>query len=233
MRKTLYALALAAPLAALAAPADRPAAPRGGPDAAGFDEGSARMEKRMRLARTLGLAEALDLSEAEAIRMRDVLARFDEKREPLRKQVGEARQTLRKAARGDAAAQKGVDDALKRLRDLRGQMFALRDELFQAITKDLTPERKARAALFMERFRERMGGKMGEVRERVRELRFRRDPGGPGGMGPGGPGGMGPGGPGGMGGPGMMGPGPGMGMQDLPEPPAFAEGPDLDDDEPI
>jgi hypothetical protein len=220
MRKTLFALAMAAPLAALAAPADRPVAPRGGPDAAGWEDGRARMEKRMRLARTLGLAEALDLNEAEAMRMREVLARFDEKREPLRKQAHEARQTLKKAARGDPTAQKGVDDALKRLRDLRGQTMALRDDLLQSITRDLTPERKARAALFLERFRERMGGKMGEVREKV--LRFRRGPGGPGDMGPGGPG--------------MMGPGPrmGMGMEDLPEPPPpFAEAPDLDDDEPI
>jgi len=232
MRKTLYALALAAPLAALAAPADRPVAPRGDADAAGWEGGRAQMEKRMRLARTLGLAEALDLNEVEAMRMREVLARFDEKREPLRRQVQEARQTLKKAARGDAAAQRGVDDALRRLRDLRGQMLALRDELFQAISRDLTPERKARAALFLERFRERMGGKMGEVREKV--LRFRRGPGGPDGMG--GPGGMGPGGMGGPpGGPGM-GPGPrmGMGVEDLPEPPPpFAEAPDVDDDEPI
>jgi hypothetical protein len=219
MRKTVYALALLAPLAAPAAPPDRPAsAGRGPPEAAERDARREQMQKRMRLTRTLGLAEALDLTEAEALRMREVLARFDEKREPLRLKMREAREQLQKAARGDAAAQKGVDDALKRTRELRGQILALHDEQLQAITQGLTPERKARAALFLDRFRERMGRGMGEVRERVREHRF-RGPGGPGGPG------MGPG----------MGPGPRWGLDEGPElPPPFAERLDEpEDDEPI
>ncbi|MBI5066909.1 MAG: hypothetical protein HZB56_01630 [Deltaproteobacteria bacterium] len=152
MRNITLLAALALPLAALAAPsADRgPAAP---------DEAARRahVEKRMRMARTLGLAEALDLGEAEALKMRETLAAFDARSSPLRAQLRESKELVRRAARGDAAAQKGLDEALRKLRDTATQLRALHDEMFQALTRDLSPQRKARAALFLERFHQRMG----------------------------------------------------------------------------
>jgi hypothetical protein len=174
----------------------------------------ARMQKRMRVAFAVGWAEALDLGEAEALKARDVVARFDERRAGIRKQLLEQAQVVRKAAEGDAAAQKALDGALAKLREARGQMLALHDEMFQALTQGFAPERKAKAALFLNRFRARAAMGMGKMRERMMQM---RGPGGrgmgpgPGGMGPG-PGGMGPGGrgmgpgmgPGGMGGTGMM-----------------------------
>jgi hypothetical protein len=169
------------------------------------------MVKRMRLARTLGLAEALDLSEAEALHLREVMAKFDEKRAAFGKQMREARETIRKAARGDQAAQKGLDEALKRTRELRGQAQALADEMFQTVTKDFTPERKAKAALFFQGFGRRMAAHVMHLREQYREMQgpgpwprnreMRRGPGGGGprmDMGPGSGGprmGMGPGAP--------------------------------------
>lgn len=210
MRKTILAIALAAPIAALAAP---PPGMGRGPEGPGKDPEARRahIAKRMRMVRTIGLAEALDLSEAEALRAREVMSKFDERRMAIGKQMREAMDTLRQAARGEASAQKGVDEALKRVRDLRAQVQALSDEMFQALTREFTPERKAKAALFFQHLRGRMGphGMMHRGR----------------GGGMGGPMEHGPGGPPGMGGPRWgMGDGPGLGEPDVEI---------LPDDEPI
>ena len=157
----LLALALSPALAvAQAGPAPGagkgPAATgRGAP--AGGDEASRlqRAQKRMRLAATLGLAEALDLDDAGALRVRDVLARHAEKRLPIQRAVRDNVRILRDAAQGDQAAAGQVDTALARLKDARAQRQALDQELLQQITQGLSPEKKARAALFLARFRER------------------------------------------------------------------------------
>ncbi len=147
MRSLLLALAVT-PALALAAPQQAAGAPPPG-DPASAD---ARV-KRLRLARAVGLAEALDLDEPGALRARDVLARFDEKKAPLRKQVRDDLRTLRDAARGDTAAGAHVDAALKRLRDAREKLGALDAERRAELTKGSTPEKRARAALFLARFR--------------------------------------------------------------------------------
>jgi hypothetical protein len=166
-------------------------------------EALARIEKRVRLAATLGISEALDLDEKGAMKMRDIFAKDFEKRAAVMKQMRDSMVVVRNAARGDQAAQGQVDGSLTKIRDARAQLQKLDDETFQAVTAGLTPEKKAKAALFLARFHERgrkiaMGGRGGGHGQ------------GPGMMGPG----MGPGrgrgmmGPGGQGGPGF-GPGPG------------------------
>ncbi len=189
MRKTLLALVVL-PAVALAQGANTnkdqaQQPPRPNPE---------RMEKRMRLARTLGLAEALDLDTAQALKLGDTLAKFDDRRAAARKQVRDATEVLRNAA-GGAGTQKAtaadVDGAIARVLDGRAQLQAIDRDMLQAITKDLSPEQKARAALFLGRFRERI------------ERRMWMGPGG-------GPGMMGPGVHGGHG----MGPGNGPGMMD-------------------
>jgi hypothetical protein len=194
MRKTLIALVLL-PMAALA---QGPAKDKAGPGPAdGRRPDAEQMEKRMRLARTLGLAEALDLDTAQALKLGDTLAKFDDKRKAARKQGMDAREVLRKAAQGDKTAAGDVDGAINRLLDSRAQLQATDKEMLAAITKDLAPEQKARAALFLGRFRERIERHM---------MPF--GPGGQGGMHHG----MMPGG--------MQGRGQGMGpgMQDCPQP---------------
>lgn len=209
MTKRLAALLAVLPIAAFAQ-----GAPPKGPGPGGHDcencrrggppneEQVERMEKRARLARNLGLAEALDLDTAQANKLADALAKVDDKRVALHKQTRDARQLLRRAAQGEKVTAAEVDGALAKVLDLRAQNVALDKETVAVVTKDLSPEKKARAALFLGRFEQRMG---------------------PGGMGPGmGRGrGMGPG----MG-PGMMGPGmgpgghrhgPGMGAGDCPD----------------
>jgi len=149
---------------------------------------------RARLALTLGLAEALDLDDAQALKLRDAVDKFTQKRQPLRLQQHEAMQVLRTAATADKPDGAAVEQALAKLQEARAQALAADQALFAAVTKDMNAQKKARAALFLGRFHGRMG---------------RHD--GPGG--PGGPGMQGRHGPRGMGGMrgqnGPPGPGPG------------------------
>jgi hypothetical protein len=183
MRRTLVAL-MALPVVALGQgpKKDAPQATAPGqPD-------PARVEKRMRLARTLGLAEVLDLDTAQALKLGDTLARFDDRRKAARKQASDATDALRNAARGTADPKPtaaDVDGAIAKLLDARAQLHAIDREMLQAVTKDLAPEQKARAALFLGRFRERIERHMWMMQ----------------------PGMGGPGAPGGSGEPGMMRPG--------------------------
>jgi hypothetical protein len=158
-----------------------------------------RMEKRMRLARTLGLAEALDLDAQQALKLGETLAKYDDRRLALHKQMFEAHQVLRKAAQGEKVEPAAVDQAIKSAFDARAQIQAIDKEAFGAVSQGLTPEKRARALLFLARFQSRFGPRHG----------------GPGMGGPGMMNGRGQGGHGmghgpGMG-PGMMGPGGGPG----------------------
>ena len=153
MKKLTVMLALL-PAVALAAPQGSPARGAGPGQGAGPDDPARmeRMQKRMRLARTLGLAEALDLDDAGAIRVRDVMAKFDERRTPLRKQVADNVRILRDAARGDKDAGAKVDQAVQRLREARTQLQALKSEMLQQLSQGLSPQKKAKAALFLATF---------------------------------------------------------------------------------
>ena len=217
----LPAVVLAAPqTSGGGAPAAGPAA--GAPSAPDDTVRMQRMQKRMRLAATLGLAEVLDLDDQGTLRVRDIITRYSDKRMPLQRQLRDGMRVVRDAARGDQAAMGQVDAALGHVRDARAQLQSLDNELFQQLTQGLSPEKKAKTALFMARFRERahhmaMMHGMGTMRGGPGWGRGRA--GGPGG-GPGfGPRGaldgerMGPGPGPGPGRPGMMGPGAGPDRQ--------------------
>lgn len=145
----MLALAMVPAFARAEAPkAEAPQAQRG-PD-------PARLEKRMRLARTLGLAEVLDLDTPAALKLGEQLGKFDERRKAIHRQAAEAHGALRAAARGGKATAAEVDGAIARLLEARAQLQALDREMLQAVTRDLSPEQKARAALFLGTFRERI-----------------------------------------------------------------------------
>ena len=147
-----------------------------------------RVERRIRLARALGLADALDLDEAQAARMNEVMVSFDAKRKPLLEQIRSQVRVLREAARPgrtgrdakvpppDPKLAGAVDQATAAIFDARGQLLALDREMLQTLSKGLSPEKKARMALFFARFRQRFGM---EILERSEH--------GGGGGGPGGP----------------------------------------------
>jgi hypothetical protein len=212
MKKLALMLALA-PLLAVAQvpppPPGSPAAPMAQPGPPGppgqMDPvRMERMRRRMQLALTLGLAEALQLDDAAALKVRGQIEKFAPRRMAAMSQMRDSVQVLRRSARGEKVSAAEVDAAIGRLLEARGQMQAVDRDVVTTVTKDLPPEKRARAVLFLAQFHKRA---MQEMRPGGRG---RGGPGGPG-MGPGmGPGPHGPG-SGGMG----MGPGPGaLGMND-------------------
>jgi hypothetical protein len=166
------------------------------------------MQKRARLALTLGLATTLDLDDAQALKLGSTVAKFADRRRAVHEQLRAAHDTIRKAAQGEKVSGPEVDQAIAKLLDGRAQIQAIDRELVQTVTKDLSPEKKARAVLFLGRFQRRFGR--------------------------GGPGMhmMMHGGPGGPDGPGMRGPHTGMEMEmDSGRGTMAGNGPDLDWDE--
>ncbi|WNG24819.1 hypothetical protein F0U62_12980 [Cystobacter fuscus] len=121
------------------------AAPPDAPDA------SERVEKRSRMMRMLSLAEELELNEAQTLKMADTMRQFDERRRPLLEQVRASAQILRKAAKGDAAAQSQVDQAVQRVFEARTQLTTLERDLYQALAKDLPPQKRAQLAISLAR----------------------------------------------------------------------------------
>src|SRR5262245_19937139 len=104
-----------------------------------------RMEERERRSRMMflvGVAEALKLSDAEALRMADKFKGFEDRRRPLREQMMEAMKTLKAAADGDAAALSQVDAATAKVLDGREKMAALDREMFQTVSRELSPQRR-------------------------------------------------------------------------------------------
>ncbi|WP_375766721.1 hypothetical protein NR798_34255 [Archangium gephyra] len=110
-----------------------------------------RVERQTRLMRVVGLAEELELEESQALKMADTMRQFDERRRPLLEQVQESARVLRQAARGDASTQSQVDQAVQRVFDARTQLTALDRDMYQALAKDLPPQKRAQLAIFMAR----------------------------------------------------------------------------------
>jgi hypothetical protein len=208
MKKLALLLALAPMLAAAQAgpppgarpPATAEAGPGGprGPRGQMDPERMEKMRRRMQLALTLGLAEALQLDDAAALKVRGQIEKFAPRRMAAMTQMRDSVQLLRRSAKGEQVAAAEVDAAIVKLLDARAQVQAVDRDVVNTVTKDLAPEKRARAVLFLAQFHKRV---MQELRPGGRG---RGGPGGPG-MGPG-PHGPGPGGPG-------MGPG-ALGMND-------------------
>lgn len=194
MTKKLVLILALAPSLAFAQPATP--APGARSDPARIEQ----MQKRMRVAQAIGLADALDLDDAAALKLRAVMVKYDAQRAPLRKQAVEAMRTIRDAARGDKKAVGQVDQAVQNLAQVRSQLEGLNVQQYKEVTQGLSGEKKAKAAIFLTQFRGR-AARMGWHRSDVGP--------GPGAMGPMGPGNRGPG----MRGAGRgMGPGMGMGQ---------------------
>jgi hypothetical protein len=177
--KKLIAILAALPIAAFA---QGTGPQRGGPGMGmgrgmGPDHNPEMMQRRARLALTLGLATALDLDEAHALRLGDTVAKFTDRRRAVHEQLRDARQTLERAAQGEKVSGQEVDQAIAKILDGRAQIQAIDRELVQAVTKDLPPDKKARAVLFLGKFQRHFGRGAGM------HMMMRRGPGGPGGPG--------------------------------------------------
>jgi hypothetical protein len=153
-----------------------------GPDGRSGPMDPARMERvkrRMQLALTIGLAETLQLDDAAALKIRGQIEQFTPRRMATAQQMRESVQLLRRSAKGEKLPAAEVDGAITRLLDARAQMQGLDREVVTTVTRDLPPEKRARAVLFLAKFHQRM---MQELRPGGRG----RGPGmGPGGHGPG------------------------------------------------
>ena len=113
-------------------------------------------QKRARLMRTLAIADALELDDSATLKLRDHLARFEERRAPIQQQLMEQTVVLRRAAKGDTTAYAQVDGAIQKVLSLRGQLEQLDRELFTELSAGLTPQKKARLALAMARLPQQM-----------------------------------------------------------------------------
>jgi hypothetical protein len=140
--------------------AQAPAAPGDGSDGPGE-----QFQKRARMMRTLAIADALGLDDASALKLREQLGRFEERRAPLQAQLVEQTLVLRRAAKGDTTAFAQVDGAITKILALKGQVEQIDRELFAELSAGLTPQKKARLALAMARLpqqvREMAQGKAG------------------------------------------------------------------------
>ncbi|MBN9683723.1 MULTISPECIES: hypothetical protein [unclassified Corallococcus] len=144
MKRMTWALVFALPMMALAQPGPKDAGARD-------SDRMARAEQRLRLRQVLELADTLELDSAQALKMDETLRRFEDRRRPLREQVRDSARILHLASRGDSAALGQVDAAAQKVFDARAQIAALDRELYQALARDLTPEKRARLAVVMAR----------------------------------------------------------------------------------
>ncbi|MFP2911014.1 hypothetical protein ACLESD_39455 [Pyxidicoccus sp. 3LFB2] len=142
-RMAVLALALL-PWVALAQPPKERKEPRD-------EERVERVEKRQRLRQVLELSDALELDNAQALKMEQTLRAFDERRRPLREQVRESARVLYQATQGESAALSQVDAAAQRAFEARERIAALDREMYQALAKELPPEKRARLALTLAR----------------------------------------------------------------------------------
>lgn len=134
-----------------------------------------RIEKKIRLFRLMELTDALELSEPDAVRINEAMGRFDDRRRPLQKELGEQMKLIRRAADGDPEALRGLDAATARAFDLRAQVAQVNRELFQTVGKDLQPQKRARFALFLGQFDRKVQKLVKDARREARMQRRMRE----------------------------------------------------------
>ncbi len=115
-----------------------------------------RLAKAIRLRQVVGLADALNLSEAEAVRVADVIRTFQQRRQPLQDQVAEASRILRRAAEGDASAASQVDQALEQTYVARDRIAILNREMFTVLSQRFSPQQRAKMSLFFAKFQSQL-----------------------------------------------------------------------------
>ncbi len=131
---------------------------RGGGDPEHRDERMEDREREMHLMYVVAISEALELTEAEALKLSEKLKGVEEKRRPLRRQMGESMKALKDAADGDAAALPQVDANVAKVLDGRAQMAAMDKELFATLSQGLAPQKRAKLALVLGRLQHEMKG---------------------------------------------------------------------------
>lgn len=129
-------------------------------DPAAAEARTAQMDSRAQMMMTLQLAEALELDDAGTLKLRQSIAQWDAQRAPLRQQMFDQAQVLRRAAKGDTTAYGQVDQAIQKVISLRTQIHQVDQQMFQQLSQGLPPQKKARLALAIARFKETTRGMM-------------------------------------------------------------------------
>lgn len=159
MKTLVTMLVLALSTAAFAAPpGGRPGKWGGDPEK--LQEKMEERETRTRMIFVLTVAEALELNEAEALKLSEKVKGIEEKRRPVREAMFTAMRQVKAAADGDAAALAQVDTNIQKVLDGRAQMAAMDKDMFAYLAKDLTPQKKAKLALVLAKMHELRGGGM-------------------------------------------------------------------------
>lgn len=99
--------------------------------------------RQHRLRKVLQISEALGLDDTQTLRLNETLSRYDARHRVLLLERIEARRTLAAAARKNPEALKRVEEAIRRLHDARAASLQLEREVFEAVARDLPPEKKA------------------------------------------------------------------------------------------
>ncbi|MBL8919826.1 MAG: hypothetical protein JNJ54_13240 [Myxococcaceae bacterium] len=166
MKKLLLLSMLALSSTSLAGP------PKTGParwEALDPEERAERQEERAKKARMMllvSVAEALELTEAQALKLSDKLKALDEKRRPVREAMHEAMRAVKAAADGDQSALAALDQNVQRVLDGRVQIAQLDKELYASLAEGQTPQKKARLAVVLAKVgHELRGGKGRHLRE--------------------------------------------------------------------
>ena len=160
MKKFLVAALLVVSSMSFAAPPPA-AAPAKWDERGDNAERKAEMAKKIHMLLVVGIADALSLTEADALKMSDKLKGFEEKRRPVREAMGDSLKILKDAADGDSGAASQVDQAVQRLFDSRLQMAQMDKDMFAGLAKDLTPQKRAQLAVFLAKFHAEARGMKG------------------------------------------------------------------------
>ena len=135
------------------------AAPKKADDPAAVDRRE-EFGQRAQMMMTLQIAEALELDDPATLKLRQTIAQWDAQRAPLRQQMFDLAQVLRRAAKGDTTAYGQVDQSIQKIIDLRSQMHQIDQKMFQQLSQGLTPQKKAKLALAIARMPGTMRGMM-------------------------------------------------------------------------
>jgi hypothetical protein len=127
-------------------------------------------ERKLRILRLVGLADTLQLDESQALKMEQVTRPFDDRRRALETEIARWAELLKKASEGESAALSQVDQAISGILDARSQVQALNRELINALSRDLSPQQRAKMAIFFAQFE----NDMRRMHQQFEMARFRR-----------------------------------------------------------
>ena len=154
MKRNLLKLAALASIAAGLAVAQTAQPPAGGRAA----QRQARVQQRR-----AGIADALNLTDAQKQQARTIFQDARQSSQPLRQQLKENRRALADAAKsGKSAAE--IQQLSSALGSVWGQMAAIRTEAFSKFYATLTPEQRAKADAMQQQLKNRLMQQFGQRR---------------------------------------------------------------------